>query len=211
MTRTCVKTLLLRLRRSFAIALRVKCRFGWTLPTPGFNHAMDRCRDALGWRARARHRRAPRRHTHTLLGLQPAHAGDRPVDGTALRRIAHGRRRRATDERRGHRCDRAAGRADPRRRGLIRHESLCLAASLHATRRRARHLHAGIRCSASRGRLVPAHHAPVHQRLSFPHPNPRRADPRCARAIRRMVRDALSRGAMHQEPRVGPLLLVVET
>ena len=78
-----------------------------------------------------------------------------------------------TADRRG----RAAGRMDPRRRGLLQHEPLRLAPPLHAALGRAGSLPPRVRHGLCRGRALPAHHASAHHRPPLAHHDPGGADP----------------------------------
>src|SRR5215207_7706090 len=146
---------------------------------------------------------------HAVLGLQPEHAADREGDGARLRFLAHGRRRllRASPRGRADRDRRAAGRVDPRRRGLFHHASLPVAAALHAAERRARHLPARARRRLRRGRHLPAHHPPAHHRLPFAAVDPRRAHPARQGEGKGLVRDPRRGRRVGEGERVVPAWL----
>src|SRR4051812_1199617 len=91
---------------------------------------------------------------------------------------------------------------DPRRRGVLQHEPLRLAAALHAARGRVRHLPARVRGCLGRRWRVPAHHASAHQRLPLACLDTRRADPPRPRARRRVVRHARRHRALREGKRL---------
>ena len=82
--------------------------------------AFPRCR-----RAGEDHGPPRRRHAHAVVGFLAGDAEDPARAGTALRQLADGRRRalRAARGRRADRHRRVAGRMDPRRRPLSRHDA----------------------------------------------------------------------------------------
>ena len=74
---------------------RPRDRHPWLDPRAQFGAAArGRARPdaALRRHAGEDHRRAPGRHAHPVVGLQPQHAGHREGDGPALRLLADGRR-----------------------------------------------------------------------------------------------------------------------
>ncbi len=174
-------------------ATRSGCTAGSTNSTPRSTAPVER--DLMLRAADALERitgTPPRRHAHAVLGLQRRdtlsiaremgllYDSSLFSDDDPFEILAAG----GADRDRG-----AAGRVDPRRRGLLHDEPFRRAASLHAARGGARHLPARVPRRARRRRDVPADDAPACHRLPLADLHPRGAAGGDRRRRRRLDRD----------------------